>query len=290
MTVPPGTARRGSTCVTKRAAEENSSSEEPPPKRGFIARTFDCARNALGSSWSEAASSPPIQPTTGGSPPPMTALEMLPPVPTDPAERAIYTSRCIDALAAQRAQEKEITEFKAANPKFNLNINQHDKAWMDKREEFINLLKDENKTPMDIFAEQFSEAQILYLLPPGNDGIILAIQKEHTQEYKGALSATGRFRGVPDNLATKLTMLHFGLPIEPVTLENVKHCSKVDKDGKYIDKFGEPDPPEPAPRVQRVIWAEKPLEFLDKYDDGRSYGYPKLRSESQPLICCMVGH
>jgi hypothetical protein len=220
----------------------------------------------------------------------MTAIEMLTPIPTEPAERAMYTSKCVDALAAQRAKEKEMAEFKAATPNFNLNINQHDKAWMDKREEFINLLNDENKTPMDIFAEQFPEADILYLLPLEDDGIILTIQKEHTQEYKDALSATGRFRGVPDNLATKLTMLHFGLPIEPVTFENVKNCGKVDKDGKYIDKSDEPDPPEPAPRIQRVIWAEKPLEFLDKYDDGRSYGYPKLRSESQSSVCYIVRH
>ena len=289
MAVPPGTACGGSNRVTKRAAEENSSSEEPPPKKGFIARIFDSARIALSSSSSDAASSSLTQPIEESTPP-MTAVQMQPPVPTDPAERAIYISKCVDALAAQRAQEKEMAEFKAATPNFDLNINQHDKAWMDKREEFINLLKDENKTPMDIFAEQFSEAQILYLLPPGNDGIILAIQKEHTQEYKGALSATGRFRGVPDNLATKLAMLHFGLPIEPVTLENIKNCSKVDKDGNYIDKSDEPDSPEPAPRIQRVIWAEKPLEFLDKYDDGRSYGYPKLRSGSQSSIGCMIRH
>jgi hypothetical protein len=93
------------------------------------------------------------------------------------------------------------------------------------------------------------------------------------------LGPKGRFRGVPDNLATKLTMLHFGLPIEPITLKNVQNCGRVDRDGNDIDKSNAADDPQEAPRIQKIMWAEKPLEFLDKYNDGRSYRFPKLRSE-----------
>jgi hypothetical protein len=282
----------------KRAADDRSSGDEPTPKRGFIGRTLERARNALSSSSSkdseasvsEATSSPSSanQMITGGPPlmppplpPPVTTLEMTLPVPTDPAEYAAFTANYVDAMAARRTEMKEEAEFKdpGRKLKFNMNINQHDKDWMGTRQEFINLLKDENTTPMAIFKENFDKAQILYLMPPEDDGIILTIQREHTQEYKDALGPKGRFRGVPDNLATKLTMLHFGLPIEPITLKNVQNCGRVDRDGNDIDKSDAADDPQEAPRIQKIMWAEKPLEFLDKYDDGRSYGFPKLRSE-----------
>lgn len=104
--------------------------------------------------------------------------------------------------------------------------------------------------------------------------MILKIQEEHTKDYKKAVGPTGRFRGVPDNLATKLTMLHFGLPIEPMTLKNVQMS------GDEGDKTCEPDDPEEPPMLQKILYAEKPLEFLDKYAEGRSHGWPMLRSES----------
>jgi len=65
-------------------------------------------------------------------------------------------------------------------------------------------------------------------------------------------------------------MLHFG----PSCRTN---------DTQYILRAGhdENDPedaPEEVPRVQRIMYAEKPLEFLDKYHE-RSHGHPMLRSK-----------
>ena len=205
---------------------------------------------------------------------------MFPPVPTDPKEFPAYQRACVDAGRAQRIQWEADNEVKrtARELKFDFTVHQQHPDWIRVRERFKILLIDKKKTPMEIFKENFKEAQILFLMPPPTDGVILDIQNEHTKEYKALLSSD-RFRGVADNLATKLTMLHFGLPIEPLTLENVNNCSNVDDKGNAADKPDPPDTPEGPPRVQRIMWAEKPLEFLDKYDDGRSYGYPKLRSE-----------
>ncbi|PMD33796.1 hypothetical protein L207DRAFT_146337 [Hyaloscypha variabilis F] len=63
-------------------------------------------------------------------------------------------------------------------------------------------------------------------------------------------------------------MLHFGLPVAPMTLNNVFNAGK--------DEDDLPDAEADLPRVQRIMFAEKPLEFLDLYHQ-RSYGFPMLR-------------
>jgi hypothetical protein len=65
-------------------------------------------------------------------------------------------------------------------------------------------------------------------------------------------------------------MLHFGLPVAPMTLNNVFNAGK--------DEDDLPDAEADLPRVQRIMFAEKPLEFLDLYHQ-RSYGFPMLRSK-----------
>jgi hypothetical protein len=64
-------------------------------------------------------------------------------------------------------------------------------------------------------------------------------------------------------------MLHFGLPVEPLSLNNILNAGR--------DEIDPDDAPEDLPKVQRIMYAEKPLEFLDLYHE-RSYGFPILRS------------
>jgi hypothetical protein len=119
----------------------------------------------------------------------------------------------------------------------------------------------------EILNKHFEEGQKLAIVPPMTQGFILDIQNEHAEEYKKLLK--GQLKGAKTNLTTKLTMLHFGLPVEPLSLNNILNAGR--------DEIDPDDAPEDLPKVQRIMYAEKPLEFLDLYHE-RSYGFPILRS------------
>lgn len=125
-----------------------------------------------------------------------------------------------------------------------------------------------------IISEEFLKSQQLLLIPAGNSSHRAMIQKDNAKRYEKFLQTT--FKDKEDNLTTKLTMLCFGLPIAPLTHTNIKYA------GGPHDRLGtvrESNPNDKAPAVERIIWPERSLEFLDHYNE-RSYGYPILRSES----------
>jgi hypothetical protein len=146
-----------------------------------------------------------------------------------------------------------------------LDIKLDDPKWRKYHARFQAELK--KGTVADVLSKHFEEGQKLAIVPPSTQGFILDIQNEHVEEYKGLLQ--GQLKGAKNNLITKLTMLHFGLPVERLSLTNVLNAG--------FDEDDPDDAPEDLPRVQRIMFAEKPLEFLDLYHE-RSYGFPILRS------------
>ncbi|KAH7400196.1 hypothetical protein BKA64DRAFT_707882 [Cadophora sp. MPI-SDFR-AT-0126] len=255
---PPGGSRNRSTRISKKRGTGNDSDSKGPAqksRRGF---------------WNPFASSQPVydperyvgSPTP--SPPPPTAEER--------AEQQRRTARFVDEASAIADIKRIVRNAEATNDPFNPDIEETDQAWVEKRNEVVRILQGEKSIVLDalrnlgIKANSFEELQ---LIPPNTQGLVLEMQKENTVLYKQALGADGRFRNTHDNLATKLAMLHFGLPIEPMTYVNVLNCAK--------DKGDDPEDDEmEIPRVQRILWSEKPLEFLDCYHE-RSYGFPMLR-------------
>ncbi|CZR66616.1 uncharacterized protein PAC_16517 [Phialocephala subalpina] len=176
----------------------------------------------------------------------------------------------IDADFAAR-QEKALVAEAQKNRKFlnfQLDITPHDATWIKKRQELKDLFA--TSSVLEVLKEHFTEGQQSLVEPPlyAGTGATLEIQKENQRAYKLALGEDGNFNGEKDNIITKFTMLHFGLPVGPLTLNNVLNTDKDENDA-------DDDEPEP-PRVQRIMFAEKPLEFLDKYYE-RGYGYPMLR-------------
>ncbi|KAE8445723.1 hypothetical protein EG329_012902 [Mollisiaceae sp. DMI_Dod_QoI] len=150
---------------------------------------------------------------------------------------------------------------------FQLDIHSTDEKWCTKRAYFHDALV--HGSVREVLEKNFSASQSLLIEPPlyiGTGGI-LEIQNKNKIAYDLALTE-GNFKGVNNNLITKLTMLHFGLPVEALTLNNVLNAGK--------DEVDLEDEPAELPRVQRIMFAEKPLEFLDKYYE-RGYGYPMLR-------------
>jgi len=160
----------------------------------------------------------------------------------------------------QTGKDKK-SEFK---PRLIFNDNDWKRAYGKFKEQ---LKKD---TVLDVIENNLLPEHQLYLLPPPQDDEVLKTQLENARLYDESLAEGGRFFGAYNNLATKLTLLYFGHPIAPITLNNINNSDKDDQND-------ESDPPESPPRIQRILYAEKPLEFLNKYNE-RSYGYPILRS------------
>ena len=188
-----------------------------------------------------------------------------------PAEIQRLIAKSMDDARDAEYRRTQDAKLKDPNRKlrWNIDISPGQKAWKEAREKLRMSLR--KKSAMAVLEGDFEESQRLYLMPPPVDGTILEVQNEHTKLYEASFEEGAKFYGVPNNLATKLTMLHFGLPITPITLNNIMNC------GKDTDVTDPKDAAEDFPRVQRIIHAEKPLEYLDKYHE-RSYGFPILRS------------
>lgn len=195
-----------------------------------------------------------------------------PPPGQDPATNQRTVAQILDEAAAEQKKKDDDKELYDPSRKlvFKPNITPDQREWIDRRAYFVQQLKKE--AVLTVMDKNFEEAQKLYLNPPLTNGEILRIQNEHAVDYKAVLGRGGKFHRVPDNLATKMAMLHFGLHVAPLTLNNVLNCSN---DGDASDPE---DDPEDLPRIQRILYAEKPLEFLDEYSQ-RSHGYPILRSK-----------
>jgi hypothetical protein len=187
--------------------------------------------------------------------------------PSQPATRIEVKDRIDAAFAMLRDAEAEAA---LRDPKrkfdFQPDITPDDEKWQSWFETFQTGLQ--QGTVLEVLEKYFEEAHLPLVQPAPTDGVIFQLQQNNAAEYRRALA--GRFSSQSDNLITKLTMLHFGLPVEPMTLNNILRAGQDENDPE--------DAPEEVPRVQRIMYAEKPLEFLDKYH-GRSHGHPMLRSK-----------
>jgi hypothetical protein len=176
----------------------------------------------------------------------------------------------IDSLSAERRDREAEGKLRSPMRKdkldLKLNIKPDDPEWKKWHQLFqVELLAG---TVQGVHENNFEEGQKLSILPPAMHGIILDIQKEHTEEYRELLK--GQFKSQKTNIITKFTMLHFGLPVEPLSPNNILNAGK--------DEDDDDDAPEDLPRVQRQMFGEKTLAFLDSYHE-RSYGFPILRSK-----------
>jgi hypothetical protein len=186
---------------------------------------------------------------------------------TPQVPRMEVKDRIDEAFAMLREGEAEAA---LRDPKrkfdFQLDITPDDEKWQSWFETFQTQLQ--QGTVLEVLGKYFEEAHLLLIQPAPTDGVIFQLQKNNAAEYRRALA--GRFNSQSDNLITKLTMLNFGLPVEPMTLNNILRAGHDENDPE--------DAPEEVPRVQRIMYAEKPLEFLDKYH-GRNHASPMLRSK-----------
>ena len=233
--------------------------EAPDPKKSRFPWLFGDSRSP--GKATSAAADHEMAATTG---PPKSAIQ------NSSEWQTMSTANRIDAIMAEHREKEAEARLRCPERKkkldLQLDIKPDDPEWKKWHTLFQKQVLE--GTVQAILDEHFEEGQKLAFLPPPTQGIILDIQNEHTEEFKALLN--GQLKGQKSNIITKFTMLHFGLPVEPLILNNILNAGKDEND--------EDDVLEDLPRVQRIMFAEKPLEFLDVYHE-RSYGFPILRSK-----------
>jgi hypothetical protein len=192
----------------------------------------------------------------------------------DPAAIARIQRDAIDASYFAELERKAVKAIKDPKRKLmcRLSISQNDEEWITQREKLRALLA--STSIRDVLDTEFEAAQKSLFVPSVVDGPLLEVQLQNAKQYKDLFKPGARFHGTPDNMLTKLTMLKFGLPIEALTETNLSRCDN------RVDEDDPPDSPGPDPPLERILYSQRPLEFLDSYNE-RSFGYPMMRRKSQ---------
>lgn len=135
-----------------------------------------------------------------------------------------------------------------------------DAKWRSVYDKFVQLLKSKDKTIRDILVENFTQHEACLFIPSDRPEI-KELQDRHTARYN--VLRQGRFKDIVPSLSIKLTMLYFGVPVEPMQ-------SPLDELAMAIDKR-EPDGPQ--------IAVAPPLHFLTAHKH-RNWGDDARRSKS----------
>ncbi|KAF7893389.1 uncharacterized protein EAF02_000927 [Botrytis sinoallii] len=181
-------------------------------------------------------------------------------------------AKAIDKYFDEELDKKNYDEInnKSRSLQWMPDIRPADRLWRQTRAYYAELIKSERIS--DVLDDNYEEMQKILINPQAWSVEVQAVRDEQSKEYYENIGPGGRFEGQLDNLATKMTMVHFGLPVAPMTLNNIMVLTPDWKD----DADDEEDPAPSPPRTQRIIYSEKPLEFLDSYIE-RSFGYQIIR-------------
>ncbi|CAG7563330.1 unnamed protein product [Fusarium equiseti] len=149
--------------------------------------------------------------------------------------------------------------------RMDLLVGPQDKKWKLRHKYFTHLL--ETDIPIkDIIRESFTHHQYR-LLAPAERPDVKEIQDDNTKRYEALLAR--RFKGVEDSLATKLTMMWFGLPAAPMYNPLEVLAWMVGHDEEEVPRYN----------------VKPPLHFLTAHDH-RNWGKDSLKAKeamSYPL-------
>ncbi|KAL3425556.1 hypothetical protein PVAG01_02347 [Phlyctema vagabunda] len=190
------------------------------------------------------------------------------------AESAMKTAARLDASFARQDAVKNYQRITQDTPNiiFDMDVNQNSHEYQKQRKKLRKLLG--TKSVNDVLDAELTPGQKLLVVPALFDGAILDRQKKNTIAYKNALKSNS-WKGAKDNIATKVAMAKFGLPVEPITQSNFDNLAQLHSGVESGDDESDDDTLEA--QFQRVAYSDKPLRFLDTYDE-RSFGYPGLRN------------
>lgn len=148
-----------------------------------------------------------------------------------------------------------------------------------------NLSQESAMTLNDVLRKYFARSEIRKIgeyADKKSNPILYELQKEAADRYTALLQTT-EWKSVADDdsLATKLTMAYFGLPVEPVTMQDLFP-------GVRSTFFTSVDDPDDDPSNDSMFIPEdkRPLRFLNYYDKR---GWGKDDSHCK-CPCCFCPH
>ncbi|OLN96919.1 Reticulocyte-binding protein-like protein [Colletotrichum chlorophyti] len=159
-------------------------------------------------------------------------------------------------------------EKKAPKPleRYNPLIKSTDTAWIEVHTRFRTLLEQSTMCIQTVLDEYFTQHEAKLFLPATEPRSLRDCQEDNTRRYRTLTSS--RFAGCHPPLATKFTMLYFGLPVEPVLSQLVEYA-KPDFD---VDDWDELYDVEVRP----------PLHFLTAHNQ-RNFGHDNRRGNEAPF-------
>lgn len=162
----------------------------------------------------------------------------------------------LDVLTSNPSSDQYVSQ-QVASMRFNPAIGPNDTAWKKQYQRFRGLLALPKKTIQQILMENFTQHEARMFVQADRDDL-KAIERRNTDRYYRLLE--GRFSTVKKNLATKMTMMYFGLPVEPM-------ISPLDALHMEIE------PREPEGQLYDVV---PPLHFLTAHEH-RNWGKDALK-------------
>ncbi|KAH0530166.1 hypothetical protein TsFJ059_004826 [Trichoderma semiorbis] len=166
-----------------------------------------------------------------------------------------------EAFLGGSEQTSSITE-EEAQERIDLLVSPEDKKWNDVLQEFQRLFADPDMTIGRILSDKFTTHEARLFIP-SELAVLKAIQEENTRDFHDLLES--RFQGIIPDIPTKLTMLYFGLHIEPMDFQLAKMTFKMES--------RKPEPPRYA--------IDPPLHFLTAHKE-RNWGKEMLRGKEDP--------
>ncbi len=157
-----------------------------------------------------------------------------------------------------------------------------DQKFVDKEREFAVQLADPAKTTSSIVSHHFTafERKLLYPASKKTDPELFQVQQDNRERFDELCA--GRFAGKPVLLETKLAMLWFGLPVEPMKLPRRPIGfgfafggpeEDYENDDEDLDLMGN----------GLTKYEPQPLKFLN-YHDNRSYGKDTWPCKSRRVL------
>ena len=144
-------------------------------------------------------------------------------------------------------------------------VGPQDDKFKAKKREFDEMLRDPNMVLSKILDGNFSPHERLIFTPANHPRSLVKVQKDNTARYRKLLE--GRFASESSSISLKLTMLWFGLPVEPM-LKDVVGLQNEDTDSNWEDD-----------EDVELIEVRPPLHFLTAHEQ-RNWGMDNLRGKS----------
>jgi hypothetical protein len=164
----------------------------------------------------------------------------------------------------------EVLTRKEPKTRWDPRISPQDEEWKRKELAFARLLREPSQCVEAVLENYFTDEEAKIFVKAKSPPSLVSMQRNNRDRYYGLLA--GKLNGCKPSLAMKLTMLWFGLPVEPV-ITTGSRLESEDSDEEDNDGI-----------ASSIEAQQPPLHFLTAHD-RRNWGYDSLRGNYVLYLC-----